>query len=411
MKFDNVIIGGGLSGLTAAIRLTENGKKTAVISSGQSALHFCGGAFGLLGNVNGKPVDSPLDSVSGLSDFHPYKKIGNEKFEQLCKAVPDFFYRCGIRLVGDCNRNHSTLTPFGKIRSSWLSLEELPHFNSIEELKNKKYIIFNIKSFLEFYPLFIADNLEKYGISIRHATFEIAKLSRANCDMRSVSISKLLDANTVNEIAQQINTIADSDETVIVPAIFGIKNDEIFQNLCKLVPNKIMPITTLPISVVGVRIQHQLQKYYKKIGGTLIIGDKVTGGDINGDRVKSIKTANLGCDYLEADNFVLASGSILSEGLIATPNKFYEPVFDLDIDFPPNRDDWYNSDFFSTQPYMNIGIKTDNTFRPYFKNLQLTNLYVCGAGLSDCNPLVEDSGAGISILSAMYVADMILNLD
>lgn len=40
MKFDTIIIGGGLSGLTAAITAAEQGQHVAIISSGQSALHF-----------------------------------------------------------------------------------------------------------------------------------------------------------------------------------------------------------------------------------------------------------------------------------------------------------------------------------------------------------------------------------
>jgi glycerol-3-phosphate dehydrogenase subunit B len=40
MKFDNIIIGGGLSGLTCGITLAKAGKKVAVITAGQSTLPF-----------------------------------------------------------------------------------------------------------------------------------------------------------------------------------------------------------------------------------------------------------------------------------------------------------------------------------------------------------------------------------
>ncbi|OOF07897.1 hypothetical protein BZG79_13015, partial [Salinivibrio sp. MA427] len=48
IHYDIAVIGGGIAGYTAAIRALEAGKKTVMISAGQSALHFSSGSIDVL---------------------------------------------------------------------------------------------------------------------------------------------------------------------------------------------------------------------------------------------------------------------------------------------------------------------------------------------------------------------------
>ena len=122
MKFDTIIIGGGLSGLTAGIELSRKGQKCLIVSSGQSALHFFSGSLELYGNST-----EPFKAMESLGPEHPYSKIGLENVKRLAERVKPFFKEVGIELKGEDGLNHWRITPLGVTNLHglhWMSMRQ-----------------------------------------------------------------------------------------------------------------------------------------------------------------------------------------------------------------------------------------------------------------------------------------------
>jgi glycerol-3-phosphate dehydrogenase subunit B len=151
-----------------------------------------------------------------------------------------------------------------------------------------------------------------------------------------------------------------------------------------------------------------LRTWFHQHGGKYLLGDSVTRGTITNGKVKNVYTTNLTDMPLEADNFVLASGSFLSHGMQANFEKVFEPIFDLDIVADANRADWCNANLYNEQKFESYGVATDESLRVSSKGTTIDNLFAAGAVIGGCNALKEESGAGVTLMTAFKVADQIL---
>lgn len=115
-----------------------------------------------------------------------------------------------------------------------------------------------------------------------------------------------------------------------------------------------------------------------RCGATVLRGDRVLCGTWEGRHLLAVRTANLEEDTLAAERFVLATGKFFSRGLAANMDEIYEPVFGADVEYVRGRENWYALDFFSPQPFMYFGVRTDASGRVLFDGEPAENLWAVG---------------------------------
>ncbi|MBO4671552.1 MAG: FAD-binding protein [Bacteroidales bacterium] len=112
------------------------------------------------------------------------------------------------------------------------------------------------------------------------------------------------------------------------------------------------------VVAAGLSLHDAPRRDFKAAGGTLLAGDIVVSGQIEGGRLVSVRTEKLGEVLLEADWFVLATGKYFSQGIVADMDKVYEPVFGLDVEYDEDRSGWFDPSFAAPQRFLEFGVKT-----------------------------------------------------
>ena len=412
MRMDTVIMGGGLSGLTCGIALAKRGQRVAIVASGQSTMLFNGGSMELLGSIDGKPVTSPLEAIATLPQDHPYSKIGADNIAALADKAHQLLGDAGIKMEGNTAANHWRITPMGVTKAAWLTLSDHVRIDDLSNLPAKRLALMNIRGYLDQPNAMLAQGMRDLGFDvdvIEFTTDDITSLRRSPSEMRATSLAKhLVSDKALQRVADQINNLATNADLVLLPSVFGQNDDTDFQTLEAIVNKPLRLVATLPPSVAGMRMQTQLRHYFRMLGGTYLMGDSAVSGTFDGDRLKSVTTAKLSEMPLKADQFVLATGSFISRGLIADYEHVYEPVLGVDVDADVDREQWTRFGVLQPQAYSRYGVATDSQLRCLKQGKTITNLHAIGSVLSGHDAVKMGDGTGVSLLTALAVADHII---
>ncbi|WP_373819188.1 glycerol-3-phosphate dehydrogenase subunit GlpB [Glaesserella sp.] len=424
MNFDVVIIGGGLAGLTCAIALQQQGKRCAIINNGQAALDFSSGSMDLLNRLtSGQKVEKFCKSFELLKTElpqHPYCLLGKQRTLEKAQQFEQLAASLNLDLLGSSAQNHLRVTPLGGLRGTWLSPNSVPTIEDGKCFPYKRIAVLGIEGFHDFQPQLLADNL------IQHPAFADCELTigylripqldqlRNNArEFRSVNISQLLEHKLAfRDLVREIKEAAGSASAIFLPACFGLDDQSFFNSIKKSVGVAMFELPTLPPSLLGIRQHKQLRQRFEQLGGLMLNGDRAMKADIEEGRVTRIYTNLYPQDAISAKDFVLASGSYFSNGLIAQFEQVIEPVFGADVigckKFDKNdRLSWTATRFASPQPYQSAGVAINHQCQVRKDGQFIANLYAAGNVIGGFDSLALGCASGVAVITALAVADEI----
>lgn len=424
MNFDVVIIGGGFAGLTCGIALQQQGKRCAIINGGQAAIDFSTGSMDLLSRLpNGENVlnfDRSFEAFQAQLPQHPYSLIGKQKVLEKAAQFEQIAQQLNLQLKGSLTQNHQRVTPLGGLHYTWLSPSSVPTLQDGDTFAYDKIAILGIQGYHDFQPELLAENL-KLNPQFAHCELKVSHLSIPELDhlrensreFRSVNIAQLLAHKlSFDNLVAEIKQAVGDAQAAFLPACFGLEDQSFFDSLKQATGLPLFELPTLPPSLLGIRQHKQLRHYFEKNGGLMMNGDRVLQAEFEGDRVSKIYTQIHEQQAITADYFVLATGSFFSNGLVAEFDQIYEPVFRLDMakteQFDPSvRATWTHKRFAQPQPYQSAGVVINQHCQAQKSGRFLTNLYAIGAVIGGYNTLELGCGSGVSIVTALTVADHI----
>ena len=411
MIFDTVVVGAGLAGLTAAVRLAERGQSVAVVARGVGATHLASGAIDVLGYVEGKRVERPAAALAELPSDHPYSRAGAEVVADAVEWLKGLFDG-DYRYVGDLERNLLLPTAVGAAKPSAVVPESFAA-GDLRADRGGGFVFVGFRGLKDFYPAYLAENVSRLGVEAR--AVELVRPPGPGADLNALALARQFERPTFRDwVARELRGRLRPGDRVGFPAVLGLADaDGARRDLEGALEHAVFEVPTLPPSVPGMRLFERLKARLLAAGGRLVVGDPVTRGEVRGRRLESVLAQGAARPVaFRARSFVLATGGFASDGLeLDSYGHVRETALDLPVaGVPEPGEPRFLPGYFDDHPLARAGIAVDERLRPVDADGRpfCENLHAAGAILAGAVPWREQSGNGIALATGFAAATAVL---
>lgn len=410
---DVVVMGAGLAGLSAALRLQQAGREVTLVSFGIGGLQLGQGTIDVLGYAPDR-VEDPVAAVDALrasTPDHPYAHFSGD---EVASALTWIRESIGPELLqGSATRNVLLPTAVGALRPTALVQ---PSMAAGEPRDGKKYVFVGLRRLKDFYPDLVAANLARQttpsGDPIQARAIHVdLEVRSGEVDSSGLNFARALDRPEVRQrLCALVAPQLEDDEVVGFPAVLGIEDPEAWRDIAARLGHDVFEVPLPPPSVPGMRLNERLTRLVKS-GSRLVMGSRVLGYEGEDGHVESVTVATAGHhSTIAAREFVLATGGFES-GAIAMDS--YGTVTETTFGLPlvGTEGELVHGDYWGRdQPLFKVGVAVDDAMRPVDAQgaLVLDNLHAVGGLLPGATRWREKSGDAIALVSALRAADSII---
>jgi len=414
---DTVVVGAGLAGLAAALRLAAAGRRVTVLALGVGGLPLSPGVVDVLGYAPDR-VERPgeaLDRLAAERPSHPYAVLGRARVERalawLREAVD------GYALVGGVERNMLLPTAVGVARPTAMAPETMA---GGDLRAGGRYVVVGLRALRDLHARIAADNLARArtpdggGVEARAVLVEATPRPEA-AEVAAPVFARAMDGAALRrQLAEEIRPRLEPGEVVGIPAVLGMRDPHgAWSELQERLGTAVFEIATPPPSVPGLRLNEILSAAIRRHGGRIVIGPQIVGAERAGGGIRALVAETSGRRRAyEARSFVLAPGGFESGALhLDSRGTLRERALGLplagvpDDGLPP-----FSAGYWDDHPILRAGVAVDERMRPVDADGRVVhpNLRAAGAILAGATPWREKSGEGIAVASGVAAADAIL---
>lgn len=389
VSYDAVIVGGGLAGLTAALRLARSGRKVAVIAKGDPACCLSTGCIDILSGPSGA-----LAALETLPAEHPYRLAGSAKLVEALDFFGETMANAGLAYHGTATANRKIMTPIGTAKTTGLVPESM---RAAWPVAGEPINLVSFTRLKDFFPSYI---------QARHSNVNLNVFDAGVTSTLAIATRLEEDAFRAHFI-DWLTSLKLPTGNLYLPAVLGLEEHaKVLGEIKAAVKREVCEIPTLPPSLPGQRLFRRLKRTLQEQGVDFYWGKEIASIEHQKDgAIEALTLKKSGRSArVEGKAFILASGAFVSGGLYAEQNgNVIETVFNLPTHAPHDRETWFKPGFFERGHGIEAaGVRVDEAFKPLESDYP--NLWACGSVLAFSEITKHQCGHGLAIVTGYAAA-------